>query len=368
VRANSLATATVVVALAASSGALGSASLGACSRSSTPTEASPRLLVGAGATLPYPLYSRWAADYARVDPTVRINYQSVGSGAGIREVSDGVVDFGATDDPRSEADLRGSPTKLVHVPTTVGAVVLAVNLPGTRDLSLTGPLVADIFLGRIRRWDDPAVRARNPDRALPDEPIVVVHRADGSGTSAALTAFLARSSTEWESSVGSGTSPRFPIGVGAKGNEGVAALVKSTPLSIGYLELAYAKQAGLAIARVQNRAGRFVAPTLDALDRAARSVDASADAGPLSLIDAPDAEAYPIAAVSFVVVPAEARDPAKAAALARFLWWAIHDGQRVSASLDYAPLTEPLVARGERALRTLRGGGQPALREDGGGS
>jgi phosphate transport system substrate-binding protein len=335
-----------------------------CSRtSSVGTESSPRVLVGAGATLPYPLYSKWGAEYARVDPTVRVSYQSIGSGAGIRQVEGGVVDFGATDEPMSEEQVKRSPMKLVHVPTTVGAVVFAFNLPGKTELSLTAEVAAAMFLGTVQRWDDERIRTLNPGRTLPSEAIIVVHRADGSGTSAALTTYLSLHDEQWSTTVGSGTSPRFPVGVGAKGNEGVTAFVKSTPMSIGYIELVYAKQAHLSMARVKNRAGRFVAPTLDALDSAAKSVSpaAAASSDRIMLLDSADESAYPIAALSYVVVPLDARDRGKAEALAKFLWWAVHDGQRFARELDYAALPPPLVGRAERALRELRADGHALL-------
>lgn len=337
--------------------------LGACSRSSAaPSEASPRVLVGAGATLPYPLYSKWTAEYQRIDPTVRVNYQSIGSGAGVRQVSDGVVDFGATDEPMTDDQIRHTTVKLVHVPTTIGAVVFAFNLPNERELALTGELAADIFLGAVRRWDDERIRSLNPGRALPAEPIIVVHRADGSGTSAALTSYLAKHNATWNSTVGAAPSPRFPVGVGAKGNEGVTAFVKATPLSIGYVELVYARQSSLAMAQVRNRAGKMIAPTVEALDRAAKSAAPPAnDDDRVVLLDAEDEGAYPIAALSFVVVPRDAPERAKGEALAKFLWWAVHDGQAFARGLDYAPLPAALVARAERALGELREGGRPLL-------
>ena len=342
--------------------------LGACSRSTpTATESSPRVLVGAGATLPYPLYSKWAAEYVRVEPTVRINYQSIGSGAGVRQVSDGVVDFGATDEPLTDDQLRQSSKKLVHVPTTVGAVVFAFNLPGERDLALTAEVAAAVFLGTVERWDDARIRALNPGRALPSERITVVHRADGSGTSAALTTYLSKHDATWQAKVGAATSPRFPVGIGAKGNEGVTALIRSTPLSFGYVELVYAKQAGLAMAQVRNPAGKMIAPTEAALERAAKSARPPADDDArVVLLDADDEGAYPIAAVSFVVLPRDAIDRAKGEALAKFFWWAVHDGQSFASSLDYAPLPPALVGRAERALGELRAEGRPLLHPAGG--
>jgi phosphate transport system substrate-binding protein len=336
-----------------------------CSRGApAASESSPRVLVGAGATLPYPLYSKWAAEYARVDPAVRVNYQSVGSGAGIRQVTDGVVDFGATDEPMNDEQLKRSATKLIHVPTTVGAVVFAFNLPAERELALTAEIAADIFLGNVVRWDDERLRAMNPGRSLPSEPIIVVHRAEGSGTSAALTSYLAAHNAKWRETVGSGTSARFPVGVGAKGNEGVTAFVKSTPLSIGYVELVYARQSGLAMAKVKNPAGKLVAPTLDAIDRAAQSASAGASAKPeerIVLLDSPDEDAYPIAALSYVVLPIDSRERGKAESLAKFLWWAVHEGQSFARGLDYVALPPFLVARAEGALRELRADGRPLL-------
>lgn len=338
-----------------------------CTRAGQPTtEGAPRVLVGAGASLPFPLYSRWSAEYAKVEPGVRINYQSVGSGAGIRQMTDGVVDFGATDEPLSRADRERIASRVVHVPMTIGAVVLAFNVPGAQELSLSGDVIADIFLGTVKRWNDPRITTPNEGARLPDEPIVVVHRADGSGTSAALTEFLSRASPAWRDGVGTGTSPRFPVGVGAKGNEGVTALVKATPLSFGYVELAYARQARLPIVKVKNRAGRLVEPTVETLAKAATSADLSAIGGPDEprgvLVDAPDEAAYPITALSYVVVPRDSHDPAKAEAIAKFLWWAVHDGQRLSQALDFAPLTPALLEKSENAIRQLRAEGKPLVR------
>ncbi len=330
----------------------------ACSR--TDADA-PRVLNGAGATLPYPLYARWSAEYAKLDPKVRINYQSVGSGAGVRQVTDGVVDFGATDEPMSEGEIARAQGAVVHVPTTVGAVAITYNLPGEAPLRLTPDLVADIFLGVVARWDEPRLLAANPGRALPAAPITIVHRADGSGTSAAFTSYLSRTSDAWKSRVGTGTTPRFPVGVGVKGNEGVAAHVKQTPFTIGYLEVAHARLAGLPSAVVQNRSGAFVAPTIEALDSAARAAAAKPVHGQISLVDSDAPAAYPITALTYVVVPKDLRDAERGTAVAKFLWWAIHDGQRFARTLDYAELPPELVLRGESALRELRSGGHALL-------
>ncbi|MDB4943542.1 MAG: Phosphate-binding protein PstS [Labilithrix sp.] len=335
--------------------------LAGCSRSNAaPSEASPRVLVGAGATLPFPLYSKWSAEYARVEPTVRVNYQSIGSGAGVRQLADGVVDFGATDAPGDVETPGGA--KLVYVPTTIGAVVFAFNVPGLRALSLSGELAGDIFLGKVSTWDDARIRRENPGAELPSGAITVVHRADGSGTSAALTSYLAKENATWRTTVGTTTSPHFPVGVGAKGNEGVTAFVKSTPLAIGYVELVYARQAGLAMASVRNARGRMVAPSVESVDRAARSAPLpDAPDARIVLAAAEDEAAYPIAALSFVVVPRDLPGRAKGEALARFLWWGVHEGQSFARALDYAQLPPAIVERAERRLGELRADGRPLL-------
>jgi phosphate transport system substrate-binding protein len=307
------------------------------------TRSKDRSLDGAGATLPYPLYSKWSAEYAKVEPNVRVNYQPLGSGAGIRQITDGVVDFGATDDPL--ADARNA---FIQIPTTIGAVVVAYNQPGIDDLELDAETIADVFLGKVTRWSDVSSR-------FGADPIAVVHRADGSGTSAALTKFLSAHHPGFRERVGAGKIPSFPIGIGAKGNEGVAASIKSTPGSFGYVELAHARSAGLSFARVKNRRGKFVAASLESLDRAARVVN------DLSIVDADDDAAYPIAALSLVVLPRDIKDPARGAPLVRFLWWAIHEGQKLSAELGYAPLPPAFVARAESALREVSSSGKQLL-------
>lgn len=341
------------------------AALGSCTRSGRSDGASS-VIHGAGATLPFPLYSKWSTEFSRVDGSVRVNYQPLGSGAGIRQMSDGVVDFGATDEPMSNEQLERAPAALVHVPMTIGAVVLAYNLPGVTELRLTSDVVADVFRGAITRWDDERLREANPSAPLPSQPITVVHRADGSGTSATFTTYLSKTSEGWRASVGAGIAPRFPVGVGARGNDGVTAYVKSTPHAIGYVELAYARQARLPIAHVKNRAGHYVVPTLESLDSAARSAIARVPEDlRVSLVDSPDPRAYPITALSFIILPREAKDRERAEALVRFVWWGLHEGQRYAAELDYAPLPAELVSRGERTLRGLRAEGRPVGVPDG---
>jgi phosphate transport system substrate-binding protein len=303
-----------------------------------------RTLDGAGASLPYPLYSKWATEYTGA----RVNYQPLGSGAGVRQVSDGVVDFGATDEPMSDAQLKEAHADLVHVPMTVGAVVIAFNVAGVKQLKLGPDVIADIFRGTIAKWSDPRVAEQNAGVTLPDAPIAVVHRADGSGTSAALTSYLA-----W------GKTPAF-AGIGVRGNDGVAGYVKNTPNAIGYLELAYARQSGLAFAQVRNRAGKWMQPNVSALDHAARTaLTHLPDDLRVSIVDADDADAYPIASLSFLVLPRDAKDRTKGEALSQFVWWALHDGQRFAADLDYAPLPPELVARAEVVVKSLRAEGKP---------
>lgn len=312
--------------------------MAACTRSSD-----VRVIDGAGATLPYPLYSKWATEYSGA----RVNYQPLGSGAGVRQVSDGVIDFGATDLPMSDVQLKQARADLVHVPMTIGAVVIAFHVDGVQDLRLTRGVVGDVFRGLITKWNDPRLAAENPGIALPDAPIAVVHRADGSGTSAAFTAYL-------------GDSAAKLAGVGVRGNDGVASYVKSTRNAIGYLELAYAHKESLPIALVKNRAGKWVPPDLVALDRAARSaIGRIPDDLRISIVDADDEGAYPIAALSFLVLPRDAKERTKAQALRSFVWWGLHDGQRYAADLDYAPLPPELVTRAEVIVNSLRAEGKP---------
>jgi phosphate transport system substrate-binding protein len=339
--------------------------IASCSRSGQGSEPHASVIDGCGATLPFPLYAKWSSEFSRVDTRARVNYQPLGSGAGIRQVSDGVVDFGATDEPMSDEELKRASQQgsgdLVHVPMTIGAVVVTFNAPGVTELKLTPDVVADVFRGVVSRWDDPRLRAANPTASLPARPITVIHRADGSGTSATFTAYLSKNSAAWKEDIGAGTTPRFPVGIGARGNDGVTAQVKSTPFAIGYVELAYARQASLPIALVRNRSGSYVAPSTSSLDHAARSfitVPMKEDLR-ISIVDSTDPDAYPIAALSFLILPRDARHRARADSLARFVWWSLHDGQRFAEALDYAPLPPEYVAQAERLVRDLRAEGKP---------
>jgi len=316
---------------------------------------------GAGATFPYPLYSKWIDEYQRQHPGVRINYQSIGSGGGVRQIQSGTVDFAATDVPMSHEELRGARAPVVHLPMTIGAVAVGYSTTVPAALRFTPELLSDIFLGNVRRWNDPALVALNPDAKLGDLPISVIYRADGSGTSAIFTEFLAGTNRTFGEVVGAGKSVRWPVGSGAKGNEGVARQIQAIPGAIGYLELAYAAQSGIQYGRVRNRAGQFVRPTVASAVAAAHSVPMPPELH-VSLVDAPGPDAYPLSAYTYLLVFRDAPDRKKGEALARFLWWALHEGQRFSTPLGYAPL--PAEVRGfvEEALLGLRHDRQPILR------
>lgn len=320
-------------------------------------------LNGAGATFPFPLYSKWMSDYHRLDPQVSINYQSIGSGGGIRQITERTVDFGASDAPMTDAQLAKVPGKILHIPATLGAVVVTYNLAGVpKGLKLTPAVIAGIFLGEIKQWNDKELVELNPGISLPTQAITVVHRSDGSGTTAVFTSYLSKVHEGWSKQVGSGTSVNWPKGLGAKGNEGVTGQIKTTPGSIGYIELAYAIQNALPYASIKNRAGQFVEPNLKAITAAAAS---TAESMPedlrLSIVDAPGAEAYPLASYSYILVYQNLPEGPKNQALVRFLWWSIHQGQQTAPSLDYAPLPSDIVTRVEKILRTVQVGGKPAL-------
>jgi len=317
-------------------------------------------LNGAGATFPYPLYSKWIEEYKGIDPTVRINYQSIGSGGGVRQLVARTVDFGASDVPVQPEEQRGATGPLLHVPVAIGSVVVSYNLGGLgRPLRLTPEALASIWLGTTTRWNAPLLVAANPGVALPDTPIVVLYRTDGSGTTAIFTGYLASISERWSKQVGAGKSVRWPVGVGAKGNEGVTAVLQATPGAIGFTELAYATQNRLPRAELRNRAGRFVGPSSTAAMAAADSVGMPASLQ-VSLESALADASYPLAAYTYLLVYADVADGRRGEALARFVWWTVHGGQRFAAPLDYAPLPPRVVTQVEAALRRLRAGGRPA--------
>lgn len=316
-------------------------------------------LNGAGASFPFPLYSKWIAEYRRLAPDVRLNYQSIGSGGGVRQMLAQTVDFGASDVPLQPDEQERTRGSLLHVPTALGAVVVTYHLPGvSAPIRLTPEVLARIYLGEVTDFGAPELRALNPGVALPSGRITVVHRSDGSGTTAVLTGLLAAASPAFRQRVGAGKSVRFPTGLGAKGNEGVMGLVRSTPLALAYTELAYATQSDLRCAAIQNRAGAFVAPGVASVRSAAESV-AMPEALHVSLAEAPSSLAYPLATYTYLLLYRDFPDARKGDALARFVWWVVHEGQRHASALDYAPLPAAVVAKVEPALRALRAAGRP---------
>ncbi len=318
-------------------------------------------LTGAGATFPFPLYSKWMAQYHTLHPTVQINYQSIGSGGGIRQITARTVDFGATDSPMTDDENQKAPAKLYHIPTTLGAVAVTYNLEGLASpLKIAGDVLADIYLGKITKWNDKRIASENTGTKLPANDIAVVYRSDGSGTTAVFTDYLVKVSPEFKDKVGQGKSVKWPKGLGAKGNEGVTGQVKTTPNTIGYVELAYAAQNKLPLVQLKNKAGQFVEPSIAAVSAAAAGVDLP-DTLAASITNAEGADAYPISSYTYLLVYADLKDQKKGPALAEFLWWAIHDGQKSSDALNYAPLPPPVVAKVEARLKQLKVGDKDAL-------
>ncbi|HEX6643444.1 MAG TPA: phosphate ABC transporter substrate-binding protein PstS [Gemmatimonadales bacterium] len=344
--------ATLLAAFAALACSSGDAPAGSAAGSSSTTAA----LTGAGATFPNPVYTKWFDAWHR-QTGVQINYQSIGSGGGIRQFTEGTVDFGATDGPMTDEQIAGVQGNVMHIPTVLGADVVTYNLPalGQARLKLDGTLIADIFLGRITRWDDPRIAALNPGVALPDEAILVVHRSDGSGTTFIFTDYLSKVSSEWKEKVGAATSVSWPTGLGAKGNEGVTQQVKQSPGAIGYVELIYAISNGLPYAEVRNAAGNFVEPTLASVSAAAATAELPADTDfRVSITNPPGEAAYPIASFTWLLVRPEPRDTAKARILKEFMTWMITpEAQRMATDLHYAPLPVPVIELVQERLGRL---------------
>ncbi len=299
---------------------------------------------GAGATFPYPIYSKWFDAYAKVDPSVRFNYQSIGSGGGQKQILAQTVDFGASDGPMNDENLAKAPGKLLHIPTVAGAVVIIYNLPGQQALKLDGDTLAGIFLGQITKWNDPKIAALNSGAQLPDDDIVVVHRSDGSGTTFIFTDYLSKVSPEWKTKVGNNTSVNWPAGLGGKGNEGVAGQVKQTPNSIGYVELIYAIQNKMPYADLKNAGGGFVKASLDSVTAALNTAQIPDDFR-FSMTNAPGKDSYPIAGATWLLVYQQQQDATKGRKLVEFLKWAEKDGEKMAKDLDYAPLPEDLQQR-----------------------
>lgn len=336
------------------------------SNPSTPAgqeKAEPVSLTGSGSSFVYPLFNQQIEEYRKKNPNITINYQSTGSGAGIKQVSEQTIDFGATDGPMTEeqqAAAKGG--KILHIPLTLGAVAISYNLPNSpKELKIGPAVLADIFLGKITTWNDQRIVADNPGVSLPDTKITVAHRSDGSGTTYIFSDYLSSVSPEWLTKVGKGTSLNWPAGIGGKGNAGVAGAITQTPGSIGYLELAYAVQNKLSYATMQNKEGKWIAPSLQSTSAAAAAAKIPDDMR-VSIVNAPGAEAYPIAGFAWALVYQDIKDKAKGTALINFLNWAIHDGQNLSEELHYAKLPASLVSRVETMLKSVTSQGQPLMK------
>jgi phosphate transport system substrate-binding protein len=308
------------------------------------TASAQMMINGAGATFPYPIYSKWFDEYAKVDPSVRFNYQSIGSGGGQKQILAQTVDFGASDGPMSDDNLAKAPGKILHIPTVAGAVVLTYNLSGNPSLKLDGDTIAGIYLGQIKKWNDPKITALNPGAKLPDQDIVVVHRSDGSGTTFIFTDYLSKVSPEWKQKAGNNTSVNWPAGIGGKGNEGVSGQVKQTPGAIGYVELIYALQNKMPYADIKNAAGQFVKPTIESVTAALATANIPDDFR-FSMTNAPGNDAYPIAGATWLLVYEQQKDPAKGKKLVEFLKWALTKGEGMVKELNYAPLPDEVQQR-----------------------
>lgn len=318
-------------------------------------------LQGAGATFPNPLYQKWLSEYGKLHPNVKIDYQSIGSGGGIKQIQARTVDFGASDSPMKDEDLKAAPGEILHIPTVLGAVVLTYNLSGvSQPLRFSSDVIADIFLGKIKKWNDVRIKSENPGAALADADITVVHRSDGSGTSAVFTDYLSKISAEWKEKVGAGTSPNWPVGIGGKGNEGVTGQVKQTPNTIGYVELAYAVQNNLPAALIKNKSGNFIEPTIDAVTAAAAgSIANTPEDLRVSITNAEGATAYPISSYTYILVYKAQSDATRGKTLVDFLWWGLHDGEAFAKDLRYAPLPAEIVKRAETKVNSITADGKP---------
>ncbi|MGH9970126.1 MAG: phosphate ABC transporter substrate-binding protein PstS [Pyrinomonadaceae bacterium] len=317
-------------------------------------------LQGAGATFPNPLYQKWLSEYGKLHPNVRIDYQSIGSGGGIKQIQAQTVDFGASDAPMTDEELKASPGELVHIPTVLGAVVITYNVPSvTQPLQLSPEVIADVFLGKIKKWDDSRLKHDNPTAKLPATDIAVVHRADGSGTTFVFTDYLSKVSPEWKEKVGADKSPKWPVGQGGKGNEGVTGQIKQQPNTIGYVELAYASTNNLPVALIKNAGGKFVQPSIDAVSAAAAAAAANTpDDLRVSITNPAGDVAYPISSYTYILAYKDQKDATKGKALVDFLWWGIHDGEQYAKDLQYAPLPTEIVKRAEAKINSITSGGK----------
>ena len=312
-------------------------------------------LNGAGATFPYPIYSKWFSEYHKLHPDIQINYQSIGSGGGIRQVTAGTVDFGASDMPMTDKQLQEAKAKILNLPTVLGAVVPAYNIPGVSgEIKFTPDMLAGIFLGKITKWNDKAITSANPGVNFPDRDIIVVHRSDGSGTSFIWTDYLSKVSSDWKSQVGSDTSVRWPLGMGGKGNEGVAGLVRQLQGSIGYVELIYALQNNIPYGSVKNSSGSFIKASLESVTAAAASAPKMPEDFRVSITNSAGKDAYPISSFTWLLIPAQSKNAANGKILADFLNWMVSDGQKMTSALAYAPLPENVAAKEKEAIKQVK--------------
>jgi len=316
-------------------------------------------ILGAGATFPNPIYQKWFSEYNKVNANTKFDYQSIGSGGGIKQILEKTIDFGGSDAPMKDDDLAKASGPILHIPTVLGAVVITYNVPGvTADLKFTPDAIAGIFLGKIKKWNDPAIASANEGVNLPANDITVVHRSDGSGTTYVFTDYLSKVSADWKNGPGTGPSPSWPTGLGAKGNEGVTGQVKQSPNSIGYVELIYAEQNKLPVAPIKNAAGEWVKPSLDSTSAAAAGAQIPDDLR-VSITNAPGAGAYPISSFTYLLVYKEQPDQTKGKALVDFMWWAIHDGEKMAKDLSYAPLPQEVVKKAEAKIASITFQGKP---------
>lgn len=324
-------------------------------------------LNGAGATFPYPLISKWSSEYNKIKPDVQINYQSVGSGAGINQITSRTVDFGASDAPLTAQEYANAKS-ILQIPESIGAVVVSYNLPGIeKGVKLSGDLIADIYLGNTKKWNDPKIISLNPGIQFPDKDIIVAHRSDGSGTTFVFTDYLTAVSTGWKTKVGKGKSVNWPVGLGGKGNEGVAGLLNQNPYSIGYIELAYARLRNIPYAYIKNKAGNFIEPTLESTAIAAATAvptlpEGDASWSNVSIVDAAGENSYPLGSFTYLLVYKDQTDQAKGKMLAEFLWWAVHNGQAYSSDLLYVPLPDEVISLNEKTIKLMNYNGQPLIK------
>jgi phosphate transport system substrate-binding protein len=323
----------------------------------SPAAAQNLQINGAGATFPYPIYSKWFAEYNKLHPSIQVNYQSIGSGGGIRQLTNQTVFFGASDGPMTPEQIQAAGARILHLPTVLGGVVPVYNIAGvSSELHFTGPLLADIFLGKVTKWNDSAIARENPGVNLPASDITVVHRSDGSGTTYIWVDYLAKVSPEWKSKVGVATSVNWPTGVGGKGNEGVAGLVQQAPNSIGYVELIYALQNKMSYGAVKNADGEYVKASLESVTAAAAATEGKMPADfRVSITNAPGKTAYPIASFTWLLFYESPKDKERAKAMVDFMKWALSDGQKFAAELGYAPLPASVVKLEMEAIKRIKG-------------